>query len=451
MTTVNGGNGGKVNGGKVNGGTVSHGPVMRRLSRLTVALVVVSPASWNPVTFGVPTQAMAQTIAITGGTVYPVAGPRIENATVVIRDGRIVAVGANVPVPNGATTVDARGKWVTPGLIHTNAAAGLGVAGLGGLGERGVQGEVNPSFSPADAFDPAAITIPVARTGGVTTAVMGPAGSFLPGQAFAIEYDGRTLDSMIVRRNVALVLDLSSGSRGAGGGSRAGTLARVRRIFDDALEYSRRRTDYQRGQMQALSAPARELEALLPARRGQLPVVVIANRRMDIENAIRLAREYRLRLMLAGALEGWQVAREIAQAGAPVLMQPLSDIPGFDGLGARLDNVALLREGGVEVIIAQDDAGGERNLRYAAGNAVRNGLSWDDALRSITAAPAAAFGLTGHGTLEAGKVANVVVWSGDPLDFASTAEKVYIRGREASLHTREHDLRDRYRTLPPAR
>jgi imidazolonepropionase-like amidohydrolase len=250
---------------------------------------------------------------------------------------------------------------------------------------------------------------------------------------------------------VALVLDLSASSRGAGGGSRAGTLARVRRIFDDALEYARRRSDYQRDQIQPLAAPGRELEALLPALRGQMPVVAIANRRMDIENALRLRREYRLTLILAGAVEGWQVAREIAGAGVKVVVEPLSDIPSFDGLGARLDNVAVLREAGVDVIIAQGDAGGERNLRYAAGNAVRNGMSWDDALRAITAAPAAAFGLGGHGTLEAGKVANLVVWSGDPLDFGSTAEKVFIRGKEASLRTREHELRDRYRTLPPVR
>jgi imidazolonepropionase-like amidohydrolase len=393
----------------------------------------------------------AQTIAITGGTVYPVSGPKIENGTVLIRDGRIVSVGANVTVPSGATTVDARGKWVTPGLIHAGANAGMGVAGLGGLGERTIQGEVNPSFSPAEGFDPAAITIPVARTGGITSAVLSPGGPFFPGQAFAVDYEGRTLDSMIVRRGVALVLDLSASSRAAGGGSRAGTLARVRRIFDDALEYARRRSDYQRDQIQPLAAPGRELEALLPALRGQMPVVAIANRRMDIENALRLRSEYRLTLILVGVVEGWQVAREIAGAGVKVVVEPLSDIPSFDGLGARLDNVAVLREAGVEVIIAQGDAGGERNLRYAAGNAVRNGMSWDDALRAITAAPAAAFGLSGHGTLEAGKVANLVVWSGDPLDFGSTAEKVFIRGKEASLRTREHELRDRYRTLPPVR
>ncbi len=393
--------------------------------------------------------ARAQTIAITGGTVYPVSGPKISNATILIQDGRIAAVGVNVAVPAGATRVDATGKWITPGLIHANASNGLGVAGLNGQQEGGVQGEVNPSFNPAEGVDPAAFTIPMARTGGVTGGLLVPGGPFLPGQIPAVNFAGDRVDDMIIRKNAALVLDMSDNSKGAGGGSRAGTMARIRRLFNDALEYSRRKPDYQKGSMQALSASAGELEALLPMLRGEEPLVVSANRRIDMENALRLKQEFKLRLVIYGAVEGWQMAQEIATAGVPVVIEPNRDIPSFDGLGARLDNGSLLREGGVEVIIAQGDPGGERNLRYAAGNAVRNGMSWDDALQAITANPASAFGLTDYGTLAPGKVANLVVWSGDPFEFSSAAEKVYIKGRETSLWTRENELRDKYKRLPP--
>jgi imidazolonepropionase-like amidohydrolase len=393
--------------------------------------------------------ARAQTIAITGGTVYPVSGPKISNATILIQDGRIAAVGVNVAVPAGATRVDATGKWITPGLIHANASSGLGVAGLNGQQEGGVQGEVNPSFNPAEGVDPAAFTIPIARTGGVTGALLVPGGPFLPGQIPAVNFSGDRVDDMIIRKNAALVLDMSDNSKGAGGGSRAGTMARIRRLFNDALEYSRRKPDYQKGSIQALSASAGELEALLPMLRGEAPLVVAANRRIDMENALRLKQEYKLRLVIYGAVEGWQMAKEIASAGVPVVIEPNRDIPSFDGLGARLDNGTLLREGGVEVIIAQGDPGGERNLRYAAGNAVRNGMSWDDALQAITANPASAFGLTDYGTLAPGKVANLVVWSGDPFEFSSAAERVYIKGRETSLWTRENELRDKYKKLPP--
>jgi imidazolonepropionase-like amidohydrolase len=414
-----------------------------RVARATTIVTFLALACLLPATL------RAQTIAITGGTVYPVSGPRLSNATVLIRNGRIVAVGTNLTIPSGAVRVDASGKWVTPGLIHANANAGLGVAGLNGLGEGAVRGEVNPSFNPIEAVDPAAFTIPIARTGGITSAILVPGGAFFPGQAPAVDYAGERIEDMLIRRNAAIGLDLSSGSREAGGGSRAGAMARVRRLFDDALEYSRRKADFQRAAMQSLSAPAKELEALLPVLRGEQTIAIAANRRMDIENALRLTREYKLRTVLFGAVEGWQLARQLAAAGIPVALEPLQDIPSFDGLGARLDNVTLLREAGVKVIIAQGDPGGERNLRYAAGNAVRNGLSWDDALAAITAAPAAAFGLADYGTLEPGKVANLVVWSGDPFDFKSAAERVYIRGQLTSLATRETELRDKYRTLPP--
>lgn len=401
--------------------------------------------------FAAATPATAQTIAITGGTVFPVSGPKIDRGTVLIVNGKITAVGANLTVPSGATIVDATGKWVTPGLIHAGANAGTGVAGLGGYAERSVSGDVNPSFNLADGIDPAAITIPVARTGGVTTGIYTPDGPFIPGTAVVVDFAGERVDQMVVRSPAALLIDLSDGSKGAGGGARAGTIARLRRLFADALEYDRRRLEYKRGATQMLSAPAAELDALLPALRGIMPVVITANRRIDIENALKIGHDYRFKLVLSGAIEGWQVAGAIAAAGVPVVMEPNRDIPSFDGLGARLDNVTLLRQAGIKVVIAQGDAGGERSLRYAAGNAVRNGVSWDDALKMITAWPAEAFGLAHYGTLAPGKVANVVIWSGDPFEFSSTAEKVFIRGQDASLSTRENDLRDRYRTLPPPR
>lgn len=401
--------------------------------------------------FALAAPGSAQTTAITGGTVFPVSGPKIERGTVVMVNGKITAVGANVMVPSGATIIDATGKWVTPGLIHAGANAGTGVAGLGGYGERSVSGDVNPSFNLADGIDPAAITIPVARTGGVTTGVYTPDGSFIPGTAVVVDFAGERVDQMIVRSPAALLIELSDGSKGAGGGARAGTIARLKRLFADAIEHDRRRLEYKRGATQTLSAPAGELDALLPALRGTMPVVITANRRIDIENALKIGRDYRLRLVLSGAIEGWQVAPAIAAAGVPVIMEPNRDIPSFDGLGARLDNVTLLRAAGVKVVIAQGDAGGERSLRYAAGNAVRNGVSWDDALKMITTWPAEAFGLTQYGALAVGKVGNVVIWSGDPFEFSSAAEKVFIRGQDTSLRTRENDLRDRYRTLPPPR
>lgn len=394
--------------------------------------------------------AAAQTIAITGGTVHPVSGPRIERGTILIENGRITAVGAGVAIPEGATRIDATGKWVTPGLIHAGSDAGFGIGSLFGESEAGVRGEVRPSFSPAEGYDPAAITVPVTRSGGVTTGIMGPRGPFMPGRAIAVDYAGSRLEDALISPGVALVVNLGSGSKDAGGGSRAGVTERVRQLFADARLYLRRKADYERHQLRELAAPAAELEALLPALEGRLTVAFVANRQMDIANALRLSRDLGVRAVLIGAAEGWKLAETIAAARVPVVLEPNTDIPGFDGLGARLDNATLLREAGVQVIIAQGDPGGERNLRYGAGNAVRNGMTWDDALQAVTLAPAQAFGLADrYGSLEAGKVANVVIWSGDPFEFSSAAERVFIRGQDSSLRTRETELLERYRTLPP--
>lgn len=399
--------------------------------------------------FAAPGVLVSQTIAITGGTVFPVSAPKIERGTVLIRDGRIVAVGANIAIPAGAQVIDATGKWVTPGLVHAASSAGLGIGGLNGLGEGNVQGDVNPSFSPLEGIDPLALTIAQTRTGGVTTALLLPSGTFLPGTAAAIDLAGSELAELTVNGRVALLLNLTDASKPAGGGSRAGTLARVRKLFADALEYDKRKGDFQRAQIQALAAPASELEALLPALRGQMPVYVVANRRMDIENALRLQREYHLKMVLQGGAEAWLVGKQIAAAGVPVVVEPMHDIPSFDGLQARLDIATLLHDAGVEVIIGQGDAGGDRNLRWVAGNAVRNGLSWDNALQAITLAPARAFNVGDRGALAVGGVANVVIWSGDPLDFASAPVAVYIGGKAQNLRTRETELLERYRKLPP--
>ena len=210
---------------------------------------------------------------------------------------------------------------------------------------------------PPEGIDPAAFTIPIARTGGITGGCWSPAERSFPARSPAVNFAGDRVDDMIVRKSAALVLDMTDNSRTAGGGSRAGTMARIRRLFNDALEYSRRKPEFLKGNIQPLSAPASELEALLPMLRGEVTLAVLANRKIDMKNALRLKQEYKLHMVIYGAVEGWQMAKEIAAAGVPVIIEPNRDIPSFDGLGARLDNGTLLREGGVQVIFAQGDPG----------------------------------------------------------------------------------------------
>jgi imidazolonepropionase-like amidohydrolase len=404
-------------------------------------------------TVGLTTAAHAQTIAITGGTVYPVSGPKIPGGTVVLRDGKIVAVGADVAIPDGATRVDAAGRWVTPGLIHLRTTLGLKLFESGAqidTEEDTVTGDVKAAFNVAEGLDPASMTIPVARMEGVTSAVAMPAGGLIPGQAALIDLVGDAVDDMLIKAPAAMIADLSEGGKRSGGGSRAGAVLRLRRVLRDAREYAERREDFRKARMQPLAATAEDLEALQPVLRGELPMFVIANRRSDIESALRVARDFKLRIGIYGGAEAWQAASALAAAGVAVILEPLTDVPSFDALGARLDNATLLRGAGVSVVAAQSDAAHFRNLRQAAGNEVRNGMSWDDALRTVTLAPAeAALVADRYGSLDTGKVANVVVWSGDPLELSSRVEHLFIRGKSVPLGSRQTELLERYRRLPP--
>lgn len=401
-------------------------------------------ASW-------PAVAAAQTIAVTGGTVYPVSGPRLEHGTVLMRDGRIVQVGTDLAIPSDAVRIDATGKWITPGLFHPNTTLGLQQVGsVDATNEAAHTGDVNAAFNVAEGIDPATPLIAIARLEGVTTAVTGPSDGLVAGQAVLIDLLGDRIETLVARSPLAMVMNVNEASKRAGGGSRAGVMEALRRLFADAAEYERRKADFRKNQMQTLAAGAAELEALGLALRGELPVVIDANRQSDIASALRLAREYRLKLIIRGGVEAWKLADELALARVPVILNPIDDIPSFDGPGARFDAAALLVKAGVPVVLSEALTGGPRNLRWAAGHAVRFGMPWDAALAAITLAPARAFGVDDrYGSLEAGKIANLVVWSADPLDFASHADHVFIRGVEIPYVSRQTELLDRYRTLPP--
>ena len=402
---------------------------------------------------GTAGDASAQVVAITGGTIYPVSGPKVENGVLLLRDGKILAVGANLPIPKGARRIEVPGHWITPGLIHGRTTLGLKLFEIGAQAETQedvVAGDVKAAFNVVDGLDPASVAIPVARLEGITSAVTVPSIGLIPGQAVLIDLAGERREEMIAQSPVAMIVDLSQDSKAAGGGSRAGALQRLRRILRDAREFDARREDFRVGRMQPLAAPAEDLEALLPVLARRVPMFIVANRRSDIENALALAGEFKLTIAISGGAEAWQVAPELARARVPVLLEPLTDIPEFDALSARLDNATLLAKAGVRVAVAQQDAAHFRNLRQAAGNEVRNGMSWDEALRSVTLSTAeAALVADRYGSLDAGKVANVVVWSGDPFEFSSRATHVFIRGREVPLTSRQTELRERYRKLPP--
>jgi imidazolonepropionase-like amidohydrolase len=401
----------------------------------------------------------AQTLAITGGTVYPVSGAPIERGTVLMRDGRIVAVGADVSVPGDAQRIDATGKVVTPGLV--NAATQLSVVDIGAVAAtrnvsaRGREG-IAAAFTVWDGLNPVSVLIPPARAAGITSVVIAPRGGLLSGQAAVLHLVEGSAADMVMRSPVAMVGQIGN-PQAVNAQSRAELFLRLREVLDDARAYSRRKADYERAQTRQFAASRLDLEALGPVLEGRIPLLLEADRASDIESALKIGRDYNLKLIISGAAEAWMVAEKLAAARVPVLTGAMNNIPiSFSSLGTRQENAGLLRRAGVTVVIIGNAGGGDeeafnvRNVRFEAGNAVAYGMSREDALRAITLTPAEVFGVADRvGSLQPGKDADVVVWSGDPFEFATQPEHVFIRGREVRGPTRQDMLEQRYKTLPP--
>jgi imidazolonepropionase-like amidohydrolase len=403
----------------------------------------------------------AQTIAITGGTVHPVSGPKIENATVLIRDGRIVAVGTNVQVPSDARRIDAAGKWVTPGFINSGTTLGLNEAGgpqfSGGWNDASARGTdgIAASFEAWRGINPAATLIAPARAEGVTSVVVAPNGAMVAGTAGLIDLADGPVTTM--RRKAPVAMIGQFGGANANTNARAEYWAKWRELIADVRAYAARRAEYERGGTRTFLAPRRDLEAMIPVVRGELPLALEVDRRGDIEAALDFAREMGLKIWIRGGAEAWMVASQIATARVPVFTGAMNNIPGsFDQLGQRQENAARLRAAGATVVLVGNGPGDPasfnvRNIRQEAGNAVAYGMSWEDALRAITLTPAEVLGVANEiGSLQPGRVANVTVWSGDPFEFGSRAEHVLVRGVEYQTVSRQDELLRRYRTLPPA-
>jgi imidazolonepropionase-like amidohydrolase len=403
--------------------------------------------------------ASAQTIAITNAKVYPVSSAPIQNGTVLIRDGKIVAVGANVTIPANAQRIDASGKWVTPGLV--NAGTQLGLVEVGQVSDtrnataRG-RNNISAAFTVWEGLNTQSVLIAPARREGVTNVVIVPGGqNLVSGQAAILTLvDGMPTD-MVMRTPVAMVAQVQS-PEGAGTTARGELMVRLRELLEDTKAYMRNRAAYERAETREFAASRLDLQAMIPVVEGRLPLLISADKATDIDAALRLAKENDLKIMIGGGAEAWMVADKLAAARVPVLTGAMNNIPGsFTQLGTNQENAGLLRRAGVTVIVIGNGPGDEesfnvRNIKQEAGNAVAYGMSWDDALRAVTLTPAEVFGVADRiGSLQAGRDANVVIWSGDPFEFTTVPEHVFVRGREYLQPDRQQMLTDRYKTLPP--
>lgn len=430
--------------------------------------------------------APAETIAFTGGRVVIGDGSEpIDNGTVVIRDGRIVAAGANVAVPPGATIVDAHGKWVTPGVV-----AGFSRIGLSEVDAASASNDIQAPNSPfsaaldiAPVVNSQAIAIGINRAAGVTRAVVAPGNggrSIFAGQGAVIDLGGDM--QPITRARVFQFIEFGEDGGQAAGGSRASAHALLRNALREAGELrqpiagSGRRAagapalppleDMPDARMSQMAGARRDdvlltrfdAAALVPVVRGTQLLLVHVERASDILQVLALKREFpALRVVLVGASEGWRVADQIAAARVPVIANALIDLPAaFEQLAATQSNLGRMRAAGVPVsigMINDDEARQVRLETQYAGNLVAltripgaTGLTWNQAFAAITSAPADAIGLGAEiGSLRPGRRADVVVWDGDPLELATGVDGVWIDGVRQSLRNHQTELRDRYR------
>jgi imidazolonepropionase-like amidohydrolase len=409
----------------------------------------------------VSTPALAQSIAITGATLAIGDGSEpIQNGTVVIAGGKVVAAGAGVAVPAGAKTIDAGGKWVTPGLVSGFSRVGL--AEVPGVSEtndtRASKSPFSAAIDVAPAINPLANPIAISRTAGITRAVVVPvAGSgMFAGQGAVVDL-GADMNPITKARAFQYV-EMGEEGKDDAGGSRAAMILTFRMMLTEAQSYAKAPASYDGGTKDALLNRV-DAQALVPVVNGIIPLMVHAESARDILTVLSLKQDFpALKLILAGATEGWMVAAQIAAAKVPVITAGLEDLPSsFEKLAATQSNVGRMVKAGVSVSMGMLTGDSALQLRLAtqqAGNMVAltkvpgaSGLSWGQALRTITSAPAEAMGLGDRiGSLKAGKAGDVVMWDGDPFEMTSAPVAVWIDGVQQPIENRQTKLRDRYAT-----
>jgi imidazolonepropionase-like amidohydrolase len=414
------------------------------------------------------------TVVIRGGTVVPVTGPRIPNATVVLQNGRITAVGANVQVPAGATEINATGMFVYPGLI--NAGTNMGLVEMGGVPgpvDTREIGDFNPQNIHTSAVNVGSEHIGVTRANGITSVITVGGGSTLSGLAGLINLAGYTNEEMIAKEKVALQLSWPNagggggGRRGGGGGRFGGgggtpgvdpmvvyqnNVRQIYRWFAEAKAYGDVKARLTANGAQPPVGWHQNLryDAMLPALRGEMPIMVDANTVAQMRDVIRFMDSLKVKVIIHGASEGWQFADTLAARQIPVIVDGVTGVPGNDDpYDLVFSNPGVLQKAGVQLAFATGGASSARDLPYEVGLSIAYGMDAEEGLKAMTINPARMFGVDrDFGSIEVGKVANVIVTTGDPIDIRTQIKEVFVKGQRMKFDDRHTELYEKYRARP---
>jgi imidazolonepropionase-like amidohydrolase len=412
------------------------------------------------------------TYAITHAKIFTLSGATIDDGTLILRDGKIAGVGVGLDIPAGAQVVDAKGLQVYPGIFDSVTQMGLREIGaVSATVDSTETGNYNPDVVAATAVSPSSEHIPVTRAAGITEVLAVPGsggfdsgggGSVIGGQASAIHMAGWEIDEMLIKKSAAMVLNWPQIETQT---FDFATFSRKEKPYADAKqEYDKQVTEItdwverarHYAQVMDKSSAARydrdlKLEALVPVVRGELPVLVFANRAREIRNAVEFCDKHNLRMILAGGEEAYKVKDLLRSKSIPVILRPVLSLPldEDDPYDQLLSQPAELAAAGVKFAFASFDNSFARRLGQNAANAVAHGLPYEEALKAVTLYPAQIFGLADQiGTLEQGKLANVIVTNGDPLELTTDVKYLFIRGQLTSLDNRHLRLYEKYSKRP---
>lgn len=411
---------------------------------------------------GLPTAFAADnSFVVRGATIHPVSSAEIANGSILVRDGKIISVGAQVTAPKGVRVIEGRGLHIYPGII--DSASELGLSEIGSVRETNDTnelGDFNPQLRSLIAINPESEHIPVTRANGITTAISMPSGGILSGQASLIHLDGWTWEDMAVKRSAAMMMHFPliqtiTGNRLEGVNTR--TFAEAKRSYEeqvkkihDFFEQARR---YQRAKSAGGPAfhPDLKLEAMLPVLEGKLPVMIVAVREREIKDAIEFADKEKIRIVLAGVRRPGAALALMKSRNIPVVLSgplalPLEEDDPYDAAAALPGE---LYKAGIQFAFGSFSTSFSRNLPFEAAHAVGFGLPQPEAVKAVTLNAAQIWGVDDQlGSLEAGKVADLVITDGDLLEARTQIKQLFIAGKPVSLENKHTRLYEKYRNRP---
>jgi len=412
------------------------------MKRLFPAIAVTTLLAW-------PSLLAAQTYVIRNARIVTVSGPVIPSGNILIQDGKIAAVGANISIPSGAKVVDAKGLTAYPGMIDAHTSVGLEeIDSINATLDTAEMGDLNPHMKASAAINPLSEHVAVTRTNGITSVLSAPSGGLFSGQGALIGLDGWVTKDMMIKDAAVMVINYPREPNPA-----ANTTEQQRRNAEDERK---RRVDLIKKTLREAQAFAKLVEsrpddvapnvmlrALIPVVKGEQPVMFNVDKASEIRGALEIADEFKLKAILSGCAEAWKVVDLLKSKNVPVLLGGTLSLPGgeYEPYDVNYTTAAVLSKNGVKFAFTTNDAAHVRDLPFEAGVAVAYGLSKEEALKAVTLYPAQILGVDKQiGSIAEGKNANIILTDGDPLEKLTKVKHLFINGKPVELKNKHTEL-----------